>query len=722
MPEIHLGFAQAPAILAAAATVLAFLVAWFSYRHTLPPVSRTTRWVLITLRATSLAVILLLLLEPLIRTISRWIQPPTLAVLIDNSQSMTIADGRLRRTDELLSIIRSSALRTVARDADLRFYTFGTRLRPSSLREEDTVSCDEPATDIAGTLQALQAVGEQHQLDAALLLSDGSYTVGQHPVHDAERLGFPLITVGIGDSSQQRDILISTLAANDLVYSDLPSPVDVTVRSSGFTGQEADVTLQDGSRVLDRTTLRFDAATADYPVHLTWVPHGEGVTRLTVHVACLNGELTPANNTRPFFTRVLRSKLRVLIVAGSPSPDLAVIRQTFKEDKNLLVRSFAQKTPSGFYEGPLAGSTVDSADCLVLLAFPTASTSESVLSSLGNTLSTRHTPVLFIAGPGLDHARLQRFGPVIPFTSDLLSSNEQLVQFEPNAAERGHPLLTLGTPEGIDAWMRLPPVFKTLSVYRARPEAIVLGTVRLSTGILPDPLLLARSVGRERSAAFLGYGLWRWRLMAQGTQGTADHLSRFLAGAVQWLTSREESKPVRVSPSQEFFRQGEPPEFVGQVYDASNRPVDAARVRLTVKTGVQPFETELRPLGNGRYEGSLQVLPEGDYTFQAVAEEDGISYGTDSGRFGVGGFNLEFQDTRMNAQLMRELAQTTGGEFLMPASIDSLPVILRRMPGFAPREMQQVHSVELWNNHYMLAILLAFLSFEWLLRKRSGML
>ena len=210
--------------------------------------------------------------------------------------------------------------------------------------------------------------------------------------------------------------------------------------------------------------------------------------------------------------------------------------------------------------------------------------------------------------------------------------------------------------------------------------------------------------------------------MAQGTQGTADHLSRFLAGAVQWLTSREESKPVRVTPSQEFFSQGEPLEFVGQVYDASNRPVDAARLRLTVKGGTQPYETELHPIGNGRYEGSLEALPEGDYTFQAIAEENGISYGTDAGRFGVGGFNLEFQDTRMNAQLMREMAQTTGGEFLTPASIDSLPAILRRMPGFTPREMQQAHSFDLWNNHYLLAILLTLLSIEWLLRKRSGML
>lgn len=210
--------------------------------------------------------------------------------------------------------------------------------------------------------------------------------------------------------------------------------------------------------------------------------------------------------------------------------------------------------------------------------------------------------------------------------------------------------------------------------------------------------------------------------MAQGSAETAQHLSRFLSAAVQWLAIREESKKVLVTTSRALFSRGEAVELQAQVYDATNRPVDQARVTVRLHKGTETTEVDLRPAGNGRYEGSVDGLTEGEYTFRGTADAGDTRLGEDGGSFSVGGLNLEFQDTRMNAQLLRELVGATGGKFVDAARIDSLIPALRALPTFVPRQSERGTSHGLWDWPVVLGTLLVLLSTEWILRKRSGML
>jgi hypothetical protein len=179
---------------------------------------------------------------------------------------------------------------------------------------------------------------------------------------------------------------------------------------------------------------------------------------------------------------------------------------------------------------------------------------------------------------------------------------------------------------------------------------------------------------------------------------------------------------VRVKPTSTFFHEGEVIGFHAQVYDATARPIDRARVTVQVQRGNDRRELDLKPLGNGRYEGEITGLGEGDYTYHASAESGGIFVGGDTGQFAVGETNLEFQQTRMNSQLLRELAHLTSGKYIAPAEIDSIEPALRQLPAFTPHSEKSVLSLALWDWHYTLVTLLLLLSIEWFLRKRSGML
>jgi hypothetical protein len=721
MPDLQLRFTTTTAVIVlcvAAAACISFLF----YRYTLPAVSRGRRVLLALIRTGALSLLLLLLFEPLLTVISSSSQFPLLAVLVDNTQSMRIVDATGDRAATLRAALRSPSLERLASHADVRYFTFDVGLHSLVNPRGDTLSLDRQATDISEALRALAKEQQAAPLNAVLLLSDGNYNLGLNPLYDAERLGVPLYAVGIGDSSEQRDVMISSVAANTLVYADAAAPVDVTVKSTGYAGEHVEVTLNEGSRQLDRATVELSAATREYALHFSYTPEGEGMKKYAVRVSSLPGELTEANNQRAFYTRVLKSKLRVVILAGFPGPDDASIRQTLTERKSFTVRSFVERPEGQFYGTPPSRAILDSADCIVLINFPTSGTAPATLELVRNAANVSRRPILYFGGKEIDYARLQSIGDPIPFAIEQISSAEQLVDVDPDPSQRSHPLLLADAPGGADLWKKLPPVYRTLTTCRAKPGAVILCRSKLQNVPLTDPFLIARSLGGQKSVAVLGYGVWRWRLMAQGSNETEGFFPLFLSTAIQWLTTPEEKKPVKVSTMKEVYSQGEPIDILGQVYDATARPVDGAQVHVTAQHGGESFETDLHGTGNGRYEGALEGLGEGEYTYRATATSGGTPLGEDAGRFTVGGLNLEFQDTRMNAPLLREVTFRTGGKFLVPGDIDSLDEILAHNPGFTPRETHHTRRIELWNWKYLLAILLLLLTAEWFIRKRSGML
>jgi hypothetical protein len=115
-------------------------------------------------------------------------------------------------------------------------------------------------------------------------------------------------------------------------------------------------------------------------------------------------------------------------------------------------------------------------------------------------------------------------------------------------------------------------------------------------------------------------------------------------------------------------------------------------------------------------------LPEGDYAFEGRATDGRAELGADSGRFAVGGVNIEFQDTRMNRAVLQEVATVTGGAFFTVARFDSAIAAVRGLPSFVPTPVQDDRRFELWTLPSLLGAIIILLSLEWYLRKRRGML
>ena len=342
LPAIELSFAVRPffvVLLTAAAVALAF----FFYRFTRPAVSRSRRILLSVLRGVALAVLLALICGPVLHVVFVTRHPPVVAILVDDTESMTMSDLAGNRADVIRHLVKDEIPHALPRGVLPRFHAFGASLGPSLDGPADTLSFSSEVTDIGAAFAALLRQPEGEDIRAVVLATDGVVTVGENPLHGAAALGVPVFTIGIGDSAEQRDLVLSRVNTNDLVYAGTSVPVDVGVKSSGYGGERVEVTLNDGPRILDRKSVRLPSGSGEISVPLAYTAGTEGVHHYAARVSALPGELTTVNNQRPFTVRILKSKIRVLVVAGEPGPDLAVIRQTLLEEKNFTVISRTQK-------------------------------------------------------------------------------------------------------------------------------------------------------------------------------------------------------------------------------------------------------------------------------------------------------------------------------------------------------------------------------------------
>ncbi|HET7152597.1 MAG TPA: hypothetical protein VFJ29_02450, partial [Candidatus Kapabacteria bacterium] len=390
-------------VIAAIAAVIALGVTLLYYRRTVPPIPRGRKIVLSTLRFLGLFLLFLFLLEPVLHNIFSTNLPPRVAVLIDNSQSMTIADATGDRVQKEKDIIRAAQQSKIA--GNVQSYLFGDSLHPRQLDSLGNFSASSATTNISSALNAIEKTRTEQNVQAVVLVTDGEYTAGENPLNTAENIPVPVYAIGIGDSSEQRDIRINSVITNDVALLGATVPIDVTIHSKGFDNQQVSVTLTDDNQPAGTQQVMLHGSTEDYSCSFTVTPKTAGTHKFKVAVTALAGELTDKNNSKIFFVRVIDNKVKIALFAGAPGPDVSFVMQTLASNENISVAPFIQKEAGEFYVNPLSSSDFTNADCIVMVGFPIASTNSDVIHAIAERVRQKNVPLLLVWGKDVAPAK-----------------------------------------------------------------------------------------------------------------------------------------------------------------------------------------------------------------------------------------------------------------------------------------------------------------------------
>jgi hypothetical protein len=696
-------------------------------------------------------ILLFALFEPIVNVIRASEEEPRVAVLLDNSQSLQLKDAsRDRKTDYLqaLRVLKPESLNPTPE----QFFVFDENVSEveSSSFLADSMRFQGQFTNLTKPLQRVIEQAGEKNTRAVLLMTDGAFNSGENPLYASEMLGRPLFIVGVGDSTEPRDIAIRSLVSNEIGYVGGELPVNVNVQISGYSGGSLKVQLRDNGNLVGEQTLSIAGnagATQNATASFLYKPTEAGLRTLRAEIKNASGfdeELTIKNNTASEFVKILKNKRKTILIAGQLTPDISFLRSTLEANQNVQCVVFVEGKNGEFLDD-ISGTNAQQgsskrdfktelaeAEAIMLVGFPVTVTPPTVIDAVRSELS-RGKPVLFVASQDLDWVKLQPLETYLPFSTISGSKQEMLALPDVKQQALSSPVMKLsGTDEDAKSWSALPPLFRTETLVRVKAGAEVLSTLKLNNVPLNEPLIVQHTLNNTKSLAILGYGLYRWKLLgfaADAAKGrtSPDIFGTFVENGLRWLATSDQGKFVRIKTTRKLYGSGEKVEFTGQVYDRSYNPMDNADVRVTLQSPAlkQQREIVLSTLGGGRYSAFVEGLGQGEYSFNGTASVNGQKYGEDSGRFSVGDINIEYQNIRMNAAFLRRLAETTGGAFFtaeeVAANPDKLKSAIKQHRGFQARPVTLKSDIPLWNLAWLLGVAILCFALEWFLRKRSGM-
>jgi hypothetical protein len=719
------------------------------YPRRLASADRSTM-ILLALRVGAIALVLMLLLDPILALVSDRTVPARIALLLDGSLSMSIpfpndapvdeaaasAPGASAtpgtRASRMNDALEDGLLQDIRGKGQLDAYRFGASLAPVAVRDDSVFV--EPVDDRTDLSRALSdGVGAlRRRTGAIVLMSDGSHNVGADPRRMARRLGVPVFAIGIGNEGPISDLSIVDVEASSVSYLDNDVPVRAKIRARGDALPGVPVYLSEGEVTIDSVLVDLPGAGAEIDVEMHYTPTEEGVHRYRVWTPAKEGEVSSSNNERLIAVRVLKEKIRVLLLASRPSFDFTFLKRALASDltlqvdaKVLSLASFPGVLGKKGPPTPDAYAELATYDLIALVDAGVKAIGVERMNDLARFVTERGGALLIMGtttafdAAGTDLADLL---PVVPAGG----SRSRTGQILPRLTISGetHPITQLDPDPSVNRrlWNELPPLGEVPLFIERRPEAHVLVEGELDGARREElPLVATMQHGRGRVLTLAGSPYWRWDLYLWGTGRSGDAFRRFVSRSVRWLVSRDELKQVMIRPEKSLFEGAETVVLEGQLFDDDFRPIEGADVHATVNdadpsTGA-PREISLVDLGGGRYRGMVAGLPPGDYHIDGSAKLGGAELGADSSEMSVAPYQVEFEDPAPDFALLREVARESGGRFLSLAEAGELPDLLRLDP-VVDRSIRELPFLE--NPLFFLA-LLGLLGAEWALRRRRGL-
>ena len=715
-------------------------VAYGSYRRPLAPLDPARRWMLTTLRALTLALVVLFLCRPVI------LQPPVAAgdlvvpVLVDVSRSMRIADAdgatRLARAAE---IVEREIGPSLAGTYIPELYAVGeswSSALPADLKP------DGRRSDLA---EAVDAIREQYRgrpVPGLVLISDGATTGSA----DAAA-GVPVFAVGVGSSAGPNDREIVELTAGDPRLDQTSIDLRVSAISRGYGRAPFQVRFLANGRLLESRAITPAGEGSPVEAVISVSPDPLVATVYTAEIAAAEGEAIVENNTRSVLVSPIGRKRKILALAGAPGYEFSFLSRALGRDPGLEFDSIVRKgqnesgqptflvqagggrasaLTSGF---PSSREALYAYDALIVANVEGDALAKAQLSMAAEFVSVRGGGLLVLGGRsfatrGLIGTPLEEALPV-----ELSDRRGGLPRAggdgegapTPNAvvltAEgESHPAMRLGqtADETRKRWAALPALAASAPVGGPRPGAAVLAVTMAASGAR-YPVVAAQRYGRGRSMIFAGEASWRWRMLAPAADRTYEY---FWRQAARWLAASAPDPVSVIVPTS--AEPGTPARIEVEARDAAFAPVGDATVTASIAgpSGTNRPLT-LRPDAEvpGRFAGQITPEMAGLYRVQGEARRGARSLGPIDAWFQVGGADREFADPRLNDGFLRRLARASGGEYLAAAEAGRLASLLASSP---PRALEPERR-DLWHEPWTFALVVALLSAEWILRRRWGL-
>jgi len=624
-----------------------------------------------------------------------------------------------------------------------------------------TFAAQGPATNVSRAVRRSVEALSGAPLAGVVLFSDGGFNQGD-PMDVLARFvqekGVAVHAVGVGDASPPQNVRVVEVTGPQNAFKEDPYAITAHITAEGMAGEAIVVELYE----------RDEAGTAAAPVETQTVTvEGDGpldpvvfnrrretVGRAIYRVAVPIGpyESVTDDNGKQTVVNIIDDKMRVLLIAGSPSWEYRFLSRLLTRDETFDVSCWLQSAATNAVRDgntiidhlPATPEELFAYDAVLLLDPDPAEFGPGWARSVETLVSDYGGGVLYQASRKntprfMRDAAVEKIVKILPVTLDpeadliLNKIGHYQTRFWPieipqNAA--GHPILKLpeegtkaqrheGTEEGSRvAWAALPGVFWHYPVLREKPVATVLmrhSDPQMRNSYGGHVLAATQFVGSGRTA-FVGFdSTWRWRRNGE------EVFNAYWVQMLRYLVEGKllgAKKRATILTDGTTFQLGGAINVTARLYDTRFEPLLADTVTAHYRIGSVREDLTLQrsPDQPGWFEGRFTPNRTGNYEITLTLPATAASPPVDvAHQIEVARPNIEILHPQMNREALQTLAeQSPGGKYY---DVDEIGGIPSAIPDRSESMTVKSRPLQLWDNQWTLILLIGLLTIEWGVRK-----
>lgn len=620
--------------------------------------------------------------------------------MLDNSSSTAIKKEHYQGAQSYRNVLNKLQLEDSS-SINFDLFLIGSDLK-STPRANPTM--DEDQTNLSDAVQFI--IENTVNAKAAILISDGIYTQGKNPVFDAAHSPIPVFTIGLGDTTSQKDMVVRSVTAHSSGYLNTNHPVSATISAYGFDNQSFRVNLQKDQEIIASKTITPKSGNSVQNVSFKLPLKKEGLQQFSIVIPQLSGEWTAANNARHFVVDVLDDRQQVLSIAFEVHPDVGFVRSLLLRDQHIQPSPFTWLGGERFIEGPLA-INADTIDLAIIHGYPSSGLPESVQQKVAQL--AEKVPLIIAATPQFDP---RMFSQEIGSLPVQFSAPRQVAPVTLSPANSKHSILELSAIH----YDQAPSLFAPVNNLELSAGSEAIFNSKFQGQVTSTPVLTVQQLGNKRRVLFTGFGWYRY----QQNENVAfrTFVNRLWMNAISWSATDPNDQNLKVKPEHIPFSETEPVVLTAYLKNERGEMESGAVIDFSVSsTSVDSSFYSMENSGAGEYRLNLGQMPEGVYSFHAVAKKEGRTLGAQTGEFVVARSNAEFMNMERNNQLLQQLALRTGGTY---SPFDSISGFWNQLHTQGLLNQTQEVKITFWYPYqhlFWFVIVVILLSAEWIFRK-----
>ena len=255
---------------------------------------KTLTTILFILRTIAVGVLILLFFNPYIKKKTNKIEPATIIIAQDNSNSLVLTKDSTFYKEQFPHIL-DTLFNKLGENFIVDSYLFG-----NEVKEFTSLDYNDYYTDFHEILENIKKNYYKKNVGAIILLSDGICNKSHLPEQNIESYPFPIYTVTLGDTVSYPDFYIKDVFYNKTSPSNTMFPLRIVANANNCRNKQMEIRVLVNNEIIEETDVLVNSNRFSRTFDFNINSEDEGVKQIDIQIKSIENESITNNNSKRF--------------------------------------------------------------------------------------------------------------------------------------------------------------------------------------------------------------------------------------------------------------------------------------------------------------------------------------------------------------------------------------------------------------------------------------